>query len=446
MAGSSSFASLTTTLSFPAAADTSKPMRLVGEQFLLSPYSEYMPSPKLEPEDSLLLLLLEDQDQDPPLSPLNLFTPEQEQEADLAALDQQHQSRLPQEAMDQETFYLLDQTFPASQGPKLLCSAVASKQSPRAVSAPFGHGAAPPAANISLSSAQTQTQPAAAPRPFTTRVTCSSIYTLQHILSSSWVADAPKARISQLLLDLPSSASLTSSDLVVRRYTLDNPQQCFQRLLSDPSTAKDVRALVSQCLPRYAYFVTGFLSVAESSSSDYLPAVDSLSFITPFLQRGGSQDTLLPDHSADEHIFAASYAVIKLAPATPSPPMATPARDGSPSGSGSNQPQSHRHHHHQGSMPPEYGRPPRANATHLASSGRTLDHWTTEPTTQVALSVPSTPLAAAAASLLQAQAQARSAKSASPAAAPVLVIDQNSPHVKEPANPDALVVKLPKTS
>lgn len=415
MAGSS-FTLLTTTLSFPELVD-SKSVRLVGEQ-LLSPYSEFMPSPKLEPEDSLLQLLLED-----PPSPLHLFSPEPEQITSYAAQANQISACLAKpDEMDQETFYLLDQTFPASQGPKLLCSAVASKVSPRAVSAPFGHGAA---ASTHLSST-----PSA---PFSTRVTCSSIYTLDNILTSSWVNHASKARIAELL-DLPSSPP--PSELVIRRYTLDNPQECFQRLLSDPRAAKDIRTLVSRCLPRYAYFVTGFLSIAEASSSAYLPVTDSLSFTTPFLQRDGSlYDTSALDHLAHEHVFAASYAVIKLAPSTPSPPMATPARDDSPAG-----PQ----HHHHGSMPPEYGRPGRANATHLASSGRTLDHWTTEPTTRVALSVPSTPPAGASASLQPGP--SRSAKSASPAAAPVLVIDQNSPHVKEPANPDALVVKLPKTS
>lgn len=417
MAGSS-FTLLTTTLSFPQLVD-SKPVRLVGEQ-LLSPYSEFMPSPKLEPEDSLLQLLLEE-DPLPSSSPLHLFSPEAEQIT--AQANQISASLAAPDAMDQETFYLLDQSFPASQGPKLLCSAVASKVSPRAVSAPFGHGAA--ANTHHLSSTPTA--------PFSTSVTCSSIYTLDNILNSSWVNHASKARIAELL-DLPSSPP--PSQLVVRRYTLDNPQECFQRLLSDPSAAKDVRALVSQCLPRYAYFVTGFLSIAEVSSSAYLPVVDSLSFATPFLQRGGSlYDTSAPDHLAYEHVIAASYAVIKLAPATPSPPMATPARDDSPSG----------HQHHHTSNPPEYGRPARANATHLASSGRTLDHWTAEPTTRVALSVPTTPPAGTSASLQPGQ-PSRSAKSASPAAAPVLVIDQNSPHVKEPTNPDALVVKLPKTS
>ncbi|CEJ91833.1 hypothetical protein VHEMI07521 [[Torrubiella] hemipterigena] len=318
-----------------------------------------------------------------------------------------------------ETFYLLNDTFSATLAPNFLCTVVASKSSPRTVSAPFTPADHPATALSDPSAALAHALPIPATisqqhtPPFFATVTSSSLYTLDQFLSA-YCSDAPRAQIHKLF-DLPADApGAATASIAVRQYSLDNPQIYFERLIQDSRRAKDVRALLNQCLPRYAYFVTGFITVTDAAAQpNRSPFTETLRFAPPFLQLPHHQSPYFHEHLrarfSHEHIFAVSYAVVKLS-----------TSQGSSSKAGS-------------TMPPDFGRPTRANGTHIASASRTMEHWTNE---QTARSVPSTPLTASA-TLAHAAVSA-----ASPAR---LILDENEPFLREPST-DALFFHIPKSS
>lgn len=320
---------------------------------------------------------------------------------------------------NQETFYLLNDTFSAALAPSFLCTVVASKSSPRTVSAPFTPADHPATALSNPSAALAHALPisSTSSNPFLTTISSSSSHTLNQFLST-YCLEATRARICTLL-DLPPDNSTAAPTIAVRQYSLDSPQLYFERLIQDSRRAKDVRALLNQCLPRYAYFVTGFLTVADITAlPSHSPFTETIRFVTPFLQLPHHPSPHLPEplraRFSHEHIFAVSYAVVKLSSASPS----------SPQGSSSKTEQT---------MPPDFGRPTRANGTHIASASRTMEHWTNE---QTARSVPSTPLAASA----------TLAHAAVSAASPTkIILDENEPFLRDP-NTDALFIRLPKSS
>lgn len=220
---------------------------------------------------------------------------------------------------DQERrFFVLREPFTANEADDLLGRLVVSKTSPLDKFAPFSDPSRPAHKTNDII-------PSILPKPEIS-TGCDQTITVARERGFT-------VQLSALLsIDLSRSKGETrrlESELV-KKYTLQNPQACFQQFMQDDDYAQDARDLLASTSTGRVYLVTGFITTSEatwtientaSNGNGFkaaIPIGEAAGLPIPGFDVGfgvngsNSNTSSHTRHVSEEQIFAISYSVVEL--------------------------------------------------------------------------------------------------------------------------------------